>query len=155
MHSVLPMDADGTPLGNAILWSDNRAEAQANALRGTQAKLGNAIYKETGTPIHPMIPLCKLAWLREHDPRLLHRTARFGSIKEFLWYKLTGEFEVDFSIATATGLFNEKKRQWSQKAMTYAGVRPDQLSTPVPTTYLRTYQPGPKLLKRNCQPVSR
>ncbi|WP_018620176.1 gluconokinase [Spirosoma luteum] len=144
MHSLLPMDADGTPLGNAILWSDNRAESQASALRVTQTKLGKAIYQETGTPIHPMIPLCKLAWLREHDPRLLHRTARFGSIKEFLWHKLTGEFEVDFSIATATGLFNEKKRQWSQKAMTYAGVRPDQLSTPVPTTHLRTYQPRPE-----------
>lgn len=144
MHSILPMDEDGTPLGNAILWSDNRAEEQASALRGTQAKLGRAIYKETGTPIHPMIPLCKLAWLREHDPRLLRRTARFGSIKEFLWHTLTGEFEVDYSIATATGLFNEKKRTWSTLAMSYAGVRPDQLSTPVPTTYQRTYQPQPE-----------
>ena len=144
MHSLLPMDADGTPTGNALIWSDNRAEVQASDLRTTQAALGRAIYKETGTPLHPMIPLCKLAWLREHDPRLLHRTAHFGSIKEFLWQKLTGEFEIDFSIATATGLFNEKKRQWSTKALTYAGVRPDQLSTPVPTTYQRTYQPRPQ-----------
>ena len=144
MHSLLPMDDDGTPLGNAILWSDNRAEVQADALRTTQAALGKAIYKETGTPLHPMIPLCKLAWLREHDPRMLHRTARFGSIKEFLWQKLTGEFEIDFSIATATGLFHEKKRQWSKRAMTYAGVRPEQLSTPVPTTHQRTYQPRPE-----------
>ncbi|GAB2566018.1 gluconokinase [Spirosoma areae] len=144
MHSLLPMDDEGSPLGNAILWSDNRAEVQASELRTAQAKLGKAIYKETGTPLHPMIPLCKLAWLREHDPRLLHRTARFGSIKEFLWKKLTGEFEIDFSIATATGLFQEKKRQWSQRAMEYAGVRPDQLSTPVPTTHQRTYQPSPE-----------
>lgn len=142
MHSLMPMDADGKPLGNAILWSDNRAEAQAADLRTKQKTLGNAIYKETGTPIHPMIPLCKLAWLREHDPRALHRTARFVSIKEFLWHRLTGEFEVDFSIATATGLFNEKKRQWSQRAMNYAGVRADQLSTPVPTTSQRVYKPS-------------
>ena len=144
MHSLLPMDADGSALGHAIIWSDNRAEAEADALRTTQAALGKAIYKETGTPIHPMIPLCKLAWLREHDPRLLHRTAHFGSIKEFLWHKLTGEFEIDYSIATATGLFNEGKRQWSKRAMTYAGVRPDQLSTPVPTTHQRPYQPRPE-----------
>ncbi len=144
MHSLLPMDDGGTPLGNAILWSDNRAEVQAADLRTKQVALGKAIYKETGTPLHPMIPLCKLAWLREHDPRMLHRTARFGSIKEFLWHKLTGEFEVDFSIATATGLFNEKKRQWSKRATTYAGVRPDQLSTPVPTMHQRTYQPRPE-----------
>lgn len=147
MHSLLPMDADGKPTGNAILWNDNRAEAAATALRTTQAKTGKAIYKETGTPIHPMIPLCKLTWLREHDPRLLHRTAHFGSIKEFLWHQLTGEFEVDYSIATATGLFNESKRQWSKRAMDYAGVRPDQLSTPVPTTHLRPYEPRPETKK--------
>jgi gluconokinase len=143
MHSLLPMDTNGKPLGNAILWSDNRAEAQADDLRTTQKAVGKAIYKETGTPLHPMIPLCKLAWFREHDPRMLHRTARFGSIKEFLWQKLTGEFEIDFSIATATGLFHEKKRQWSKRATTYAGVRPDQLSSPVPTTHQRPYQPRP------------
>ncbi|GAB3703759.1 gluconokinase [Spirosoma flavus] len=141
MHSLLPMNDDGKALGNAILWSDNRAEAQADELRTTQAKLGKAIHKETGTPIHPMIPLCKLAWLRQHDPRALHRTPRFGSIKEYLWRKLTGEFEIDFSMATATGLFYEQKRKWSQRAMDYAGVRPDQLSTPVPTTHQRAYQP--------------
>jgi gluconokinase len=140
MHSILPMDAHGSALGNAILWSDNRAEKQADELRNEHRELGKAIYKETGTPIHPMIPLCKLAWMRQNDPRLLHRTPRFGSIKEFLWHKLTGEFEIDFSMATATGLFNEPKRLWSEKAMTYAGVRADQLSTPVPTTHQRPYQ---------------
>ncbi|GAB3560016.1 gluconokinase [Spirosoma fluminis] len=140
MHSLLAIDADGKALGNAILWSDNRAEAQATALRTQQAELGNQIYGQTGTPIHPMIPLCKLAWMRENDPRLLRRTARFGSIKEFLWYKLTGVFEVDYSIATATGLFDANARQWSPLAMDYAGVRPDQLSTLVPTTHQRVYQ---------------
>lgn len=143
MHSLLPMHADGTPQGNAILWSDNRAEAQAAALRTDQAELGKTIYQETGTPLHPMIPLCKLAWLHEHDPRTLHRTNHFGSIKEFLWKKLTGAFEIDFSMATATGLFQESTRQWSPTAMRFAGVRAEQLSTPVPTTFQRTYQPRP------------
>ncbi len=142
MHSLLPMSADGDPLGNALLWSDNRAEAQATALRTDPAGQGRAIYEQTGTPIHPMIPLCKLAWFREHDPRLLYRTARFGSIKEFLWHKLTGAFEIDYSMATATGLFDAAGRQWSQLALTYAGVRPDQLSTPVPTTHQRPLTPG-------------
>ncbi|GAB4026797.1 gluconokinase [Spirosoma koreense] len=147
MHSLLPMNADGSPTAHAILWSDNRAEAEAAALRTSQAELGKMIYQETGTPIHPMIPLCKLAWLREHDPRLLRRTARFGSIKEFLWHKLTGQFEIDYSIATATGLFSENKRQWSEQALGYAGIRIDQLSTPVPTTLQRPYQSRPETAK--------
>lgn len=144
MHSLLPMDADGSPLGNVILWSDNRAEAEATALRTNLADLGKTIHAETGTPIHPMIPLCKLAWLRENDPRLLRRAARFGSVKEFLWTRLTGEFAVDYSIASATGLFNAEKRQWSDQAVQYAGVRPEQLATPVPTTHQRPFKPSPE-----------
>ncbi|QJW88847.1 gluconokinase [Spirosoma taeanense] len=142
MHSLLPMDSEGNPLGNVILWSDNRADAQATELRTTQADVGKAIYESTGTPIHPMIPLCKLAWLKENDPRVLRRTARFGSVKEFLWTKLTGEFEVDYSIATATGLFDAANRQWNEQAMTYAGVRDNQLAQPVPTTHQRPYRPA-------------
>jgi len=69
MHSLLAMDARGEPMSNAIIWSDNRSEAEAANLRTTHADLGNAIYQQTGTPIHPMIPLCKLAWLRQHDER--------------------------------------------------------------------------------------
>lgn len=140
MHSLLAMDNAGEPMSHAILWSDNRAEEQATALRTSQKALGDAIYQQTGTPIHPMIPLCKLAWLQQHDPRLLHRAAHFGSIKEYLWRRLTGQFEIDFSIATATGLFDPAKQQWSKDAITYAGVRPDQLSAAVPTTQQRPLQ---------------
>ncbi|WP_077920274.1 gluconokinase [Spirosoma sp. 209] len=135
MHSLLAMDAQGEPLSHAIIWSDNRAEQQASDLRTTQAELGRQLYQQTGIPMHPMVPLCKLAWLREHEPRLLRRTACFGAIKEFLWHKLTGEFAIDYSIATATGLFDAANRQWSELALTHAGIRADQLSTPVPTTH--------------------
>ncbi len=137
MHSLLAMDNVGKPMSHAILWSDNRAEAQANVLRTSQKALGDAIYQQTGTPIHPMIPLCKLAWMQQHDPRLLHRAARFGSIKEYLWHRLTGAFEIDFSMATATGLFDPAKQQWCQQSISFAGVRPDQLSAFVPTTQQR------------------
>ncbi|CCH51309.1 Carbohydrate kinase, FGGY-like protein [Fibrisoma limi BUZ 3] len=140
MHSLLAMDVDGQPLSKAIVWSDNRAEAQADDLRKGPDKLGQFLYQQTGVPVHPMLPLCKLAWLRENDPRLLRRSAHVGSIKEFLWFRLTGTFEVDYSIATASGLFNATSRQWSEEAMQFAGVRPDQLSALVPTTHRRPLQ---------------
>jgi len=152
MHSILAMDSHGNPLSNAIIWSDNRAEAEANDLRTTHADLGNQLYQQTGTPIHPMIPLCKLAWLRQHDPRLLARAARFGSIKEFLWYKLTGTVEVDYSIATATGLFDAASRQWSDLAIEYAGVRPEQLATPVPTSTQRPLKASPETARLRLPP---
>ncbi len=135
MHSLLAVDTSGQPITNAILWSDNRAEAQATALRTSQAGLGKDLYQHTGTPIHPMIPLCKLAWFRENNPRLLHRAAKWISIKEYIWWKLTGHYQIDYSIATATGLFNESTKTWYDPALAYAGISDGQLSDPKPTTF--------------------
>lgn len=140
MHSILAVDAQGRCLTNAILWSDNRAERQAAALNTSQADLGRDIYNHTGTPIHPMTPLCKLAWFNEHQPRLLHRSAGWISLKEYLWHKLTGQYQIDYSIATATGLFDSQRLTWYGPALTYAGVTPQQLSSPVPTTFSVTYR---------------
>src|SRR3954469_12206821 len=52
MHSVLPIDKNGVPLGNAIVWSDNRAKKEAGDLKNSS--LGRSLYKTTGTPIHAM-----------------------------------------------------------------------------------------------------
>jgi gluconokinase len=135
MHSILAVDGKGKPLTNAILWSDNRAEKQAASLRKDQAGLGKDIYQKTGTPLHPMIPLCKLAWFRENNLRLLRRATGWISLKEYIWHKLTGQYQIDYSIATATGLFDSQRREWYPAALEFAGVRIEQLSEPVPTTY--------------------
>ena len=58
MHSVLPIDKNGVPLGKAIVWSDNRAKKEADELKNVD--IGASLYKATGTPIHPMSPLNKI-----------------------------------------------------------------------------------------------
>ena len=62
-----------------------------------------AIYRRTGTPIHPMSPLVKLAWLRDEQPKLFAAAARFIGIKEYVFFRLFGRYVVDHSIASATG----------------------------------------------------
>jgi gluconokinase len=49
MHSVLAVDKNGNPLGNAITWSDNRAKKEADKLK--TSALGKTIYTATGTPL--------------------------------------------------------------------------------------------------------
>ncbi|NJK83440.1 MAG: hypothetical protein HC912_06085 [Saprospiraceae bacterium] len=66
MHSVIAVDAQGNLLTNSMIWADGRSQDYANQLRTTA--LGKKIYYETGTPIHAMSPLCKIAWLRDHQP---------------------------------------------------------------------------------------
>ncbi len=129
MHSLLAVDETGQPLTPALIWSDNRASEQAAVLKKEHGDL----YKAIGVPIHPMLPLCKLVWFGQHQPRLLKRASRWLSLKEYLWWKLTGRYEVDYAMATATGLFDSHKAVWHPPALKLAGINTDQLSTPVNT----------------------
>jgi gluconokinase len=137
MHSLIPVDKNCSPLAPMITWADNRSAGIAMHLKAT--KSGMSIYKETGTPIHPMSPLCKLIWLRENKPDIFKQAHKFISIKEFIWYKLFAEFTIDHSIASSTGLFDIKKLQWHKKALELAGITGTLLSKPVATNYSKVY----------------
>ena len=115
MHSLLPVGADERPLSPALLWMDGRAEAEAHALWATPE--GKALYARTGTPIHAMAPLAKLLWLRTHRPDMFAAATRFVSLKEWIWRRWLGAWEVDASIASATGLYNLRENVWDQEAL--------------------------------------
>ncbi|MEJ2803897.1 gluconokinase [Comamonadaceae bacterium PP-2] len=132
MHSLIAIDGDDQPLTHSITWADNRAAPWAERI-GTEWD-GLAIYRRTGTPIHPMSPLAKLVWLRHEKPELFARTRRFVGIKEFVFHRLFGQWVVDHSIASATGLFNLERLDWDEGALAMAGIEADQLATPRPTT---------------------
>ncbi len=129
MHSVIALDEDGKPLTHSIIWADNRSADLADALR--QTREGRKMYKTNGTPIHAMSPLCKLLWLRDNEPQLFKKTARFVGIKEYIFFRLTGEYLIDYSIASATGLFNIGKFAWDEYTLNYLGLTAGRFSEPV------------------------
>ena len=135
MHSVIPVDADGKALVDMITWADSRSEDIAQKLR--ESPQGPGIYQASGTPIHAMAPLCKLIWLRQNQPELFNATHKFISIKEYIWYHLFKEFEIDYAIASATGLFDIIKLAWNPEALTLTGISTNKLSKPVNTGYKR------------------
>ncbi|GAB3830326.1 gluconokinase [Pontibacter rugosus] len=134
MHSLIAMDASGNPLTRCIIWADTRSHICADSIK--KSALGHKIYLQTGTPIHPMSPLAKLCWLRQEQPYVFERAAMFIGIKEYVLYQLFGEYKIDYSIASATGLFNIFELNWHADALQLAGVNASQLPTPVPTTHI-------------------
>lgn len=133
MHSVIAVDDNGTPLTRCITWADSRATKWAEKIKNELN--GLEIYKRTGTPIHPMSPLAKIAWLRTDHPEIFYKTSKFIGIKEYIFYQFFDQFIVDHSIASATGMFNLKQLIWDKEALKVAGITENQLSEPVPTTY--------------------
>lgn len=133
MHSVIAMDEKGQPLTDCIIWADTRSKEYADKIKNSET--GHEIYMRTGTPIHPMSPLCKLCWLRDNMPEIFNKTHKFISIKEYIFYKLFGEYIIDYSIASATGMFDIYNLKWNKTALTLIGITEDKLSKPVTTTY--------------------
>ncbi len=133
MHSLIAVGEHDEPLTASITWADNRAAPWASRVKRDHD--GLAIYRRTGTPIHPMSPLIKLLWLRRERPQVWKRARRFIGIKEYVFRRLTGEYVVDHSIASATGLFNLEALDWDEGALQLAGIDATKLSTLVPTTH--------------------
>lgn len=130
MHSVLPVDKRGNPMGNAITWADNRANKEAAELKNTA--LGKKIYKATGTPLHPMSPLTKIAWIKNNEKDKFRQISKFLSLKSYILQQLTGEYMIDYSIASATGLLNIHKIKWEAEALKFAGINASMLPELVP-----------------------
>src|SRR6185369_5262885 len=143
MHSVLPIDKNGVPLGNAMVWSDNRAKKEANELKNS--KLGKSLYKVTGTPIHAMSPLNKITWIKNNDKERFNSAQKFISIKTYILQQLTGEYIFDYSIASATGMLNIYTLKWENDALKPAGITKEKLPDLVPVFY------SPKKLKKEFQ----
>ncbi|MEW6664232.1 MAG: gluconokinase [Thermodesulfobacteriota bacterium] len=129
MYGVFALDGEGEPLTNNILWSDGRAEPQADAIKAANGALW--LYPETGCPMNSIYPLAKLAWLRKTEPEIFAAARRFVSIKEYVTAPLVGEWVVDYSMASATGMFDIRAHAWHSRALAAAGIRVDQLSRPV------------------------
>jgi gluconokinase len=126
MHSLMAVDQQGSPLTPLIIWADARSGDQAKRLRTSSQ--ADFIYHTSGTPIHPMSPLCKLLWMKENARDLIERTDKFISIKEFIVHQLSGHYLIDYSIASATGLFDIKNLNWSPEIIAEAGISSSQLS---------------------------
>ncbi len=125
MHSLILMDQNDRPLTRAITWADNRAAKYSEELK--ENGLGQQIYQKTGTPIHPMAPLSKILWLRHEKNNLFRQTKKFIDLKTYVFFKLFGVYKMEYSIASATGMFNIFKLDWDQQALDVLQIDRNQL----------------------------
>lgn len=134
MHGLIAIDADGKPLTNLLLWADNRATELANRLKPTD--LGQELYHRTGIPIHPFSVFSKILWLKENEPAIFSKAHKFIGIKEYLWFRLFGEYTIDYSLASGSGLFNFRESKWDTLALETLGISEEQLPQLVSTTHI-------------------
>ena len=64
----------------------------------------------------------KIAWIKNNDKERFQADQKFLSIKSYIIQQLTGEYIIDYSIASATGLLNIHTIKWEADALKYAGI---------------------------------
>ena len=131
MHSVMAIDESGKPLTNCIIWADNRASAIAEGLHASHK--AKQYYMATGVPVHAMTPLCKLLWLKKNEPEIYSKSQKFIGIKEYIFHKLTGQYLIDTSVASATGFLNLAALQWDEGILHELDLNDSSFSELVPT----------------------
>ena len=121
MHGLVALDAGDRVLRPAILWNDQRNAAEcaeiAEAAGGTEVLLA-----ATNNRMLPGYTGGKIRWLRNHEPEHFRRMRHVLNPKDYLRLRLTGERATEVSDASGTGLFDVRRRVWSDVAMEAAEV---------------------------------
>jgi xylulokinase len=111
MHGLVLLDARGEVLRPAILWNDQRTGSQCEAITN---RLGlPTLLQRTGNAVLPGFTAPKLVWVRENEPDAYRRATKFLLPKDFIRYRLAGEFATDVADASGTSLFDVPARAWS------------------------------------------
>lgn len=131
MMGCLPVDDNGTPLRSCIIWADQRAQAEAAFVADRCG--ADEVYRRCGHRTSPAYCAPKILWVRNHQPDIYARTAKFLVPKDYIVHRLTGEFATDFSDASGTLLFDLIARRWHQPFLDALDLSKDQLPTPHPS----------------------
>ena len=129
-ETFIPVDAHNQAIATAILNQDNRATAETIWL---ERQLGRKrTFEITGLVAHPMYPVPKILWLRQHLPEVFASTARFVSVIGYILLRLGLPPYIDYSLASRYLAFDVRRRCWSDEVLAVAGLASDRLPIPVP-----------------------
>lgn len=129
--TTIVVDAAGRPLYPAISWMDQRARQECELVRREFG--AEALYRLTGWPLLPGLPLLHILWLRRNRPEIFRAAARFLFVNDFIGLRLTGELCMNPSDASITQLLDIAHCAWDERLLALAGVKVEQLTPILPS----------------------
>ncbi len=112
MHGSVFLDKNGAVIRPAILWCDQRTEEECEYITG---KIGKSrLIELTCNPALTGFTAPKILWLRNNEPENYEKINKVLLPKDYIRFKLTGEFASEVSDASGTLLFDVSNRKWSK-----------------------------------------
>ncbi|MBG3131169.1 xylulokinase [Proteus mirabilis] len=125
MHGAVLLDAQQAVLRPAILWNDGRSFKQCQMLEAQYPQFK----KITGNLVMPGFTAPKLQWVAEQEPEIFQRIAHVLLPKDFLRWKMCGNFASDMSDSAGTLWLDMQKRDWSEELLNATGLTRRQMPT--------------------------
>lgn len=125
-ETLICLDENGVPLGNAIVWLDNRAVKEADELR---QRFGvEQIYNTTGqADMLATWPAAKILWIRKNQPQGFAKAAKYLLLEDYLLFRLTGRFAGEPNLWASSAMLNIHSGQWWMEMLDALEILPEQL----------------------------
>jgi len=136
MHGLVMLDEAGEVLRPAILWNDQRTQAQCDAM--TEAVGFDRLIALTGNRALTGFTAPKILWVRDNEPEVYARCSQILLPKDYIRYCLTGVYATDLAGSAGTSLLNVAERRWSDEVLQALDIPSDWL----PPTYEGTEVTG-------------
>ncbi|HJR80038.1 MAG TPA: xylulokinase [Anaerolineales bacterium] len=115
MHGLVLLDEAGNVLRPAILWNDQRTQKQCDEIH---ARIGKERFIQiTGNVALTGFTAPKILWVKENEPGVYARAKHVLLPKDYIRFKLTGEYAMDKADGAGTVLFDLRSRNWSDEVL--------------------------------------
>ncbi len=128
MHGSVFLDAQHAIIRRALLWNDQRTQAECDQIESA-AGGRDALLQMVANPALTGFTAPKILWLRNHEPAHFERLRKVLLPKDYIRFRLTGEFASEVSDASGTLLLDVRKRDWSRQLLDKLQLDPDLLPT--------------------------
>ena len=125
MHGLVLLDEAGKVLRPAILWNDQRTQSQCDEIHRRVGK--ERFIQITGNVALTGFTAPKILWVQENEPEIYQKVKHILLPKDYIRYRLTGEFAMDKADGAGTVLFDLKARTWSPEILQALEISPDWL----------------------------
>jgi gluconokinase len=124
-HSLVGIDKNAVPTTKVFGWADTRSRKQVEILR---TKLNeNKTHNRTGARFHSSYWTAKLLWLRDSQPKVFQKTAKWLSLNDYISLKFFGRDATSVSMASGTGIFDIRGCVWDEELLNFLKIDKENL----------------------------
>ncbi len=120
MHGLTLLDAGHEVIRPALIWCDQRSQQQVDWINSAAGE--DMVLAQTANPVLTGFTAPKLLWVRDHEPDCYDRVRKMLLPKDYIRYRLTGDFASEVSDASGTALFDVVRRRWAKPLIDKLGI---------------------------------